>query len=257
MNAPERFIERQYALGICPDKFAMFVAQSAVVRTTDDLISLVKDRLKPIFPFGMMLGGIGHAEGNQIVAYHAIGINYPREYLQKLGIRPVLAGPVLANWLQTREPQVFDFGLSTHRFSEGWLNAVKRHDLRNIAAHGIRDVRGRGASYFTFSQIPHLVQYRHRHLLSLLVPHLHHAISRVAPPNQTRKSADSFLSFRLTEREQQILALLTQGKNNRDIAAAIDRSIHTVNNHVKNILAKVGADNRTEAVTKSLELKFR
>lgn len=257
MNAPERLFERPQDLSVCPYKFADFVAQSIEVRTTEDLISLFKNGLQPIFPYGMMLGGIGHAERDRILVYQAVGINYPKEYLEKLRVRPILAGPVLAQWLQTREPQTFDLEQPAHQFSERWLNAIKRCDLRNIAAHGVRDVRGPGASYFTFSRIPSRVGSHHRRLLTMLVPHLHHAISKAAEQGHANVRIKSRHAIQLTQRERQILAFLTQGKNNRDIAAAIDRSIHTVNNHVKNILTKVGADNRTEAVTRSLELQLK
>ena len=256
MNAPERFFETPQDLSVCPYKFADFVAQSIAVRTMEDLISLFKNGLQTIFPYGMMLGGIGHAEPDRIVVYQAIGINYPKDYLEKLRVRPILAGPILAQWLQTREPQTFDLEQPAHQISERWLNAVRRCDLKNIAAHGIRDVRGPGASYFTFSRIPSRVGLHHRRLLTMLVPHLHHAISNAAQRNAT-EGIGPRQAIQLTQRERQILAFLTQGKNTRDIAAAIDRSIHTVNNHVKNILTKVGADNRTEAVTKSFELQLK
>jgi DNA-binding NarL/FixJ family response regulator len=57
-------------------------------------------------------------------------------------------------------------------------------------------------------------------------------------------SADS-----LTEREMEVLKLLAQGKTNKEIAAALVISERTVKFHVGSILSKLGAGNRTEAVT--------
>jgi DNA-binding NarL/FixJ family response regulator len=54
---------------------------------------------------------------------------------------------------------------------------------------------------------------------------------------------------RLTEREQEILALLARGLTNPQIAERIMISVSTVNFHVHNILDKLGAKTRTEAVT--------
>jgi DNA-binding NarL/FixJ family response regulator len=53
----------------------------------------------------------------------------------------------------------------------------------------------------------------------------------------------------LTAREQEVLHLLAQGKSNKEIAAALIVSERTVKFHVSSILGKLGANNRTEAVT--------
>lgn len=52
----------------------------------------------------------------------------------------------------------------------------------------------------------------------------------------------------LTERELQVLQLLAQGLANKQIAAALGISEHTVKFHVSGIYAKLGAASRTEAV---------
>lgn len=51
----------------------------------------------------------------------------------------------------------------------------------------------------------------------------------------------------LSAREAQVLRMVAEGRTNQEIAAALFRSVNTVANHVRNILAKVGAANRTEA----------
>lgn len=49
----------------------------------------------------------------------------------------------------------------------------------------------------------------------------------------------------LTAREVQVLQMVAEGKTNQDIATALFRSVNTVNNHVRNILAKIDAANRS------------
>jgi DNA-binding CsgD family transcriptional regulator len=51
----------------------------------------------------------------------------------------------------------------------------------------------------------------------------------------------------LTAREVQVLRMVAEGRTNQDIAKALFRSANTVANHVRNILAKTDAANRTEA----------
>ena len=58
----------------------------------------------------------------------------------------------------------------------------------------------------------------------------------------------------LTAREQDVLALLADGISNRDIAARLDISEHTVKFHLASIFGKLGVSTRTEAVQRGLRL---
>ena len=57
----------------------------------------------------------------------------------------------------------------------------------------------------------------------------------------------------LTDREQEVLVLLAQGRPNKEIAALLAISERTVKFHVSAILSKLGATNRTEAVTLAVQ----
>jgi DNA-binding CsgD family transcriptional regulator len=58
----------------------------------------------------------------------------------------------------------------------------------------------------------------------------------------------------LTTREHEVLALVADGLPNRDIAAALAISEHTVKFHLASIFGKLGASTRTEAVQRGLRL---
>ncbi|MDI6696702.1 MAG: response regulator transcription factor [Anaerolineales bacterium] len=51
----------------------------------------------------------------------------------------------------------------------------------------------------------------------------------------------------LTMREQEVLGLVAQGMADKDIAAALSLSLHTVKSHLRNILAKLHVSSRHEA----------
>ncbi|NMC14674.1 MAG: helix-turn-helix transcriptional regulator [Chloroflexi bacterium] len=51
----------------------------------------------------------------------------------------------------------------------------------------------------------------------------------------------------LTERELEILEILSQGKSNKELADSLGISENTVEQHLKNIYEKLNVQNRTEA----------
>jgi DNA-binding NarL/FixJ family response regulator len=53
---------------------------------------------------------------------------------------------------------------------------------------------------------------------------------------------------KLTPREREVLELMASGKPNNEIAEALFVSVNTIRNHVANILTKLGARTRVEAV---------
>ena len=57
----------------------------------------------------------------------------------------------------------------------------------------------------------------------------------------------------LTEREREVLALMAEGLSNKEIAARLGFSKRTAAFHVGNILQKLGAASRTEAVVRAKE----
>lgn len=56
----------------------------------------------------------------------------------------------------------------------------------------------------------------------------------------------------LTQREREVLELLAQGSTTQGIASTLVLSLHTVRNHVRNVMTKLGAHSRLEAVAIAL-----
>ena len=63
-------------------------------------------------------------------------------------------------------------------------------------------------------------------------------------------------TFRLTERELEVLRLVAQGLNNKDIAKKLFISENTVKNHVRNLLEKLQLHSRMEAVLYAVREKI-
>ena len=56
----------------------------------------------------------------------------------------------------------------------------------------------------------------------------------------------------LTPRELDVLRLVARGLGNKEIAAELDLSAHTVKYHLASVLAKLGVRSRTEAVSRGI-----
>ncbi|MBY0451143.1 MAG: response regulator transcription factor [Cyanobacteria bacterium] len=84
-----------------------------------------------------------------------------------------------------------------------------------------------------------------------------------SPPNTSNKSeaaltrtGSSTEPLNLTERECDVLRLITQGKNNQEIADTLCLSLNTVKTHLKNLFQKLNVEDRTAAAIKALKEKL-
>jgi DNA-binding NarL/FixJ family response regulator len=73
------------------------------------------------------------------------------------------------------------------------------------------------------------------------------------PPEIAIEMSEHHSSDALSARELEVLALIAAGNANKAIAAELHVAEHTVKGHVRNILAKLGANDRTHAVTIALK----
>jgi two-component system, NarL family, response regulator len=72
---------------------------------------------------------------------------------------------------------------------------------------------------------------------------------RVIPPAVAGRLAEFTPRLDLTTREVEVLRFAAKGLRNKDIARVIGRTEATVKVHLKNIMAKLDVEDRTEAVT--------
>jgi DNA-binding NarL/FixJ family response regulator len=91
----------------------------------------------------------------------------------------------------------------------------------------------------------------HRELLDTI--RAVHAGQKRISPDVAAKLADHEAEEALTSREIDVLRLIATGNANKEIAGQLAIAEETVKSHVTNILAKLGANDRTHAVTVALK----
>ena len=76
-----------------------------------------------------------------------------------------------------------------------------------------------------------------------------HSGKRHVPPEVAARLAEHLGEDELTDRELQVLRLIRDGYRNKQIADQLSIAETTVNFHIKNLVDKLGANDRTHAVT--------
>jgi two-component system, NarL family, response regulator len=108
----------------------------------------------------------------------------------------------------------------------------------------LRALRGGAQGYILKGHV-------HRELLETI--RAVHAGKKRIPPEVAAELADHAAEDNLTSREIDVLRLIASGNANKVIADQLSISEETVKTHVTNILSKLGANDRTHAVTIALK----
>jgi DNA-binding NarL/FixJ family response regulator len=74
----------------------------------------------------------------------------------------------------------------------------------------------------------------------------------LVPPQQAKQATPGKGRGELTERERQVVQLLSEGLSNKLIADRLGISDHTAKFHVNGVMMKLGASTRTEAVVEAM-----
>jgi DNA-binding NarL/FixJ family response regulator len=83
-----------------------------------------------------------------------------------------------------------------------------------------------------------------------------HAGYKRIPPEIALEIAEHATDDAITARELDVLRGIAKGRSNKIIASSLNISEHTVKNHLKNILSKLDASDRTHAVMIALKRGF-
>jgi DNA-binding CsgD family transcriptional regulator len=160
-----------------------------------------------------------------------------------------IASPVIRHWLMGDAPVYFDETLCdalVEPDDDAWLAAFRQHGMRNMIAHGVKDLHGGATSYFCFAGVPDGGAERKR-MLQLLVPHLHAALR--AHYRLKDRGQDVGLSYR----EREVLRLVCVGKTNEAIGSILGISPWTVKVHVRNFMAKLNVSTRGHAAAMAMK----
>ncbi len=219
---------------------------------------------KNIIGHDMMACGIGIRNDYSMKVVSSLNDGFSSEFMSTIidDTNQVIS-PLFLRWLETQIPQVLDIQHLNNTFTTGEIAFYQKFKIQNVMSHGVLDCGGYCTSYFGFANVAHGIEQHHINIMTLLVPHLHIAYTRM--PNVKKKLASltsKQLKIRqsknnqdstLSQREIEVLQWVFIGKTNQEISDTLCLSSSTVKNHVQNIIQKLKANNRQHAVAKALQ----
>jgi two-component system, NarL family, response regulator len=141
---------------------------------------------------------------------------------------PVMGGTEAATAIRAEFPNAKMIALTTYGGDE---------DIRRALAAGVQ-------AYLTKDVL-------HDELLNAI--RAVYAGHRYLPPAVAAALAAQMPRPDLSGRELQVLELIVRGLANKQIGYTLNIAEHTVKNHVKNILSKLGVQDRTQAATAAIQ----
>jgi PAS domain S-box-containing protein len=131
--------------------------------------------------------------------------------------------------------QHFEMRTETKAGQKVWL------DMSVLSLSPARNGNGSNGTNGNGTMVVHL--FRDVTATKELITLIHERLSAAASPTQTLEAAAA-----LTRRELEVLRMVATGLNTKAIAERLHVSPATIRNHVQNILGKLGAHSRLEAV---------
>ncbi|MBW1982236.1 MAG: autoinducer binding domain-containing protein [Deltaproteobacteria bacterium] len=221
-------------------------------RSEEDFRRLILD-LRELLGFECAVGGYQNIReilaNEEICEQKMVNVGYPVDFLDWYYTNEYhLADAVLLEFLRTFEVQ--NWADVTKRCLGGKKDRVtlraEEFGLKDGFAYGVQDFNRVGATCFFFAGDRVENDERSRTIIKYAVPHLSEALKRLLREKTRAK-------LTLTQRELEVLKWLKDGKSSWDISRILGRSESVINFHVRNIVRKLDAMNRTHAVAIAVE----
>jgi len=226
------------------------VHQSLLVEQDDELHSLLL-RVKEFVPCANIVAGLGRIgpSRNFDGFLKIVNVSYPLDwialYLEK-GYEAV--DPVLKRNFHSFQTQLWSdtFREATSPREKAFVKHAADFGLVQGITIGMPARRHSAGSVFSFAG-PEMGEHpRHATVLEYLLPHLHVALMRIA-------FSPGGKALSLSPREREVLQWMKEGKTSWEVSQILRLSERTVNFHVQNVLAKLHASNRSQAVAVAIE----
>jgi DNA-binding CsgD family transcriptional regulator len=202
-------------------------------------------KIQELFSFDFATAVLGNQDDNGMAMIHCANISFPEQWLYEYRSKNYFqVDSVIRENFTTYEVQHWS-SFRKKRFRRDDITALSfDFGMRECYTHGSRpSTRGQSGSMFCFSSPSMKYDRRTVAMLEILTPHLHQAFSKFFDQKQSKIN-----NAVLSPREKEVLNWLKQGKKSWDISVILGISKRTVDFHAYNIMQKLEATNRPQAV---------
>lgn len=171
---------------------------------------------------------------------------------------PVMSGVEATRRVHERQPAIQVLIFTAYGDDENVVEALRAGAVGYVLKDAGSQELCRAVRYATTGQL-----VLGSAIAAKLIRHVGDPLTAPVPAHESRQSSSPAPAITavvpapgaaaLTERELEVLGILAQGLSNKEIAARLVISQRTAKFHVSSILAKLGASNRTEAVSLALQ----
>ena len=220
------------------------------------LAKWASDDLHPVFPHESLFCCAGEGDLVGVKDQYSVYLNdYPQGYVEEMkNSAGYIASPVLDAWWKNKQPVLFDPERPQIPYTDDWYKIFQKYKVSSLALHGTLDRDRRNLCFYSFARIQTKLTEKQAFLLQIIIPHLNQALQRVLESEGWKRKLPS--AIRLTEKEQELLYWMKQGKTAPEIAIILRRSHHTIRNQIKKIFDKLEVSSRAQAVAKAMELSL-
>lgn len=176
---------------------------------------------------------VGQAD-NGMQALEMIELHNPDVILMDI-VMPGMDGIEVTHKIKNRHPEIAILALTSHIDQSKVIDALSA----GMSGYIMKDV--------TSAELVRAIKAANQDEIYFSPAAAKYVAGRIS--KQTTNSPDPQV---LTEREVEVLRLLSRGLNNADIASDLSISSKTVKTHVSNILQKLQLENRTQAALYAL-----
>lgn len=232
----------------------------------DSIVELenILHHTKLLIEHDMHACGIGVRDNDSMKAILNLNHGFPSEFISSIiDQNNQVISPLFLHWLENQTPQILDIQHTSHRFTTKQVAFYQKFHIQNVMSHGVLDCGEHCTSYFGFANIKNGIKKHHIDLMTILVPHLHLAYTRIPAVKKklsslifkplTIKQSNNKQGSTLSSREVEVLQWVFIGKTNQEISDTLYLSPSTIKNHVQNIIQKLNANNRQHAAAKALQ----
>jgi len=240
--------------------FLRLIARSLQIRRHYELFQLVQGEMQDFIPHRILISAWGDFDGadlkiDVISAIPGVRSNRPAACDLQL-----MLSDLYVRWrAQDRQPLLLHNTLS-ELVAESNCDCTVHNAIQGMTAamvHGNHNARDGSDSLYLALHTGRIAKSdvgieRFRFLADLIVPQLDTAFRKVAAMKRSGESGTRAAVRRsgLSLREEEIIDWVAKGRTNAEISGILSISEFTVKNHMRRIMKKLGASNRTEAVAK-------